>query len=113
MQPEQHRKPSLKNRGEIAVACADCGTALMSFLVVRNNDDLRALPQPVEPITTRVRCDCGICGGKSYVHTIEGQFYPGAAQDNIAFEPLDRDEQNGEGHAVTTFKAWRIDAPVV
>jgi hypothetical protein len=94
------KKAGLKNRGEISVDCADCGAALMRFLIVRNNVDLAELG--VDPVTTTVRCKCGICGGTSYVKTIEGQFYPGAAEDNIAFEV--QDPPDGE---TIVFRAWR------
>ena len=55
-----------------------------------------------DPVTTAVRCKCGICGGTSYVKTIEGQFYPGAAEDNIAFEV----QEPPDGETIV-FRAWR------
>ena len=100
---EEARNPAgLKNRGEVSVDCADCGAQLMTILIVRNNADLAEIG--ASPVTTQLRCACGICGGKSYVQTVEGQFYPGAAADDIAFEVQ---EPDGE---VVVFKAWRQGA---
>jgi hypothetical protein len=56
----------------------------MKLLITLSNADLAA--KGVDPVKTQVQVQCGCCGGKSYVKTIEGCFHPGAAADDIAFD---------------------------
>lgn len=97
--PKEHVPKGLHNRGEIEIRCADCNVGLMRILMTHNNEDLKALGVP--PITTQVKCNCRLCGGSSWVHTVEGKFHPGAFDDNCVFEPVESDNKD-----LVMFQAW-------
>ena len=81
------REPKgLKDRGKVRLECADCGRALMEFQIVRNNADMVKLDGSPGPVMTVVQAKCGLCGGKSYQRTIEGQFHYGPADDSLLCE---------------------------
>ena len=81
------REPKgLKDRGKVRLECADCGRALMEFQITRNNADMVELDGSPGPVTTVVQAKCGLCGGKSYRRTIEGQFHYGPADDSLLCE---------------------------
>ena len=81
------REPKgLKDRGKVRLECADCGRALMEFQITRNNADMVKLDGSPGPVTTVVQAHCGLCGGKSYRRTIEGQFQYGPADDGLLCE---------------------------
>ena len=81
------REPKgLKDRGKVRLECADCGRALMEFQITRSNEDIAALDNSPGPVTTVVQANCGLCGGKSYQRTIEGQFHYGPADDSLLCE---------------------------
>ena len=84
---EGKREPKgLQDRGKVRLDCADCGRALMEFQITRNNADLAALDNSPGPVTTVVQANCGLCGGKSYRRTLEGQFHYGPADDALLCE---------------------------
>ncbi len=95
---KKRQKLGLQDRGITIVECADCNKHLMVFQVTKNNEDLE------NPICTKILVDCGFCSGMSYVQNIDGQFYPGAANDNTLFEPLDSKAARMECDVL--FKAW-------
>ena len=70
---------SWNDKGMLSVDCADCGKTLMVFQLT----DLNPTTETV------ILVHCGKCGGRSYKHTITGQFYPGAPDDKSHFEPLE------------------------
>jgi len=77
----------LKNRGKVYINCADCGGALMIFQICKTNEDL--IKEGLSPICCKVLVNCGLCGGRSYLTEINGQFYPGSASDQLGFENVD------------------------
>lgn len=89
----------LKDRGKIEIDCADCGKSLMVFQICKTNEDLAKEKLP--PIECKVMVNCGLCGGKSHVTKICGQFYPGAPNDNICFENID-----GNAKCDFAFRIW-------
>lgn len=92
----------LQNRGKREVKCADCGELLMVFQITKNNDDI--IRDGGKAISTQVLVDCGFCQGLSYVQTIDGQFYPGAPNDQMVFEPLEA--KDARVQCDIYFKAW-------
>jgi hypothetical protein len=92
----------LQNRGIEKIECADCGALLMVFQITKSNKDLN--DESSSSVITKVVVDCGLCGGLSYVKTINGQFYPGAANDNMLFEPLDA--KDARVSCDIRFRAW-------
>ncbi len=91
-QPEAKKKVGLHDRPGISIKCADCGTPLMEFIVTHNNLDLQNAG--LDPVTTVVEVDCGICGGKSYQTPVSGKFHPGVASDYLAMDILE-DSRDG------------------
>lgn len=100
MEKEKKRK-GLKDHGKICINCADCGTQLMEFWITQTNDELTEKGQ--ESLSNKILVRCGICGGKSYIHTIEGYFHAGVPHDNMGFEPLDEKSDDCDH----IFKAWK------
>lgn len=94
------QRMGIHNRGEIAFDCADCGQSLVRCLITLNNEDLAA--KGMDPVNTQVQVQCGCCGGRSYVKTVEGCFHPGAAADDMAFDLVSQEEDK-----LTVFRAWR------
>lgn len=94
-------KLGLKDRGQATIHCADCSCELMVFQITKNNKDLVA--DDINPIATRIMVHCGMCGGSSYIRTLEGQFYPGAPKDNMGFEPI---ECENSDTCDVCFRAW-------
>ena len=97
--PREHVPKGLHNREEIEIRCADCKVGLMKILVTRNNEDLKALGSPA--VTTQVKCNCRLCGGSSWVRTVEGTFHTGAFDDECVFEPIESGNPN-----LLMFQAW-------
>ena len=98
------REPKgLKDRGKVRLDCADCGRALMEFQIVRSNADIVKLDNSPGPVTTVVQANCGLCGGKSYRRTIEGQFHYGPADDALLCEY----EENAPEGCGVAFKVRR------
>ncbi len=96
------KKLGLQDRGQAIVHCADCSSELMVFQITKNNDDLKR--DGLDPVTTRIKVCCSICDGESYIRTLEGQFYPGAPGDDMAFEPIECDDSNNYD---IRFRAWK------
>lgn len=96
---KKRQKLGLQDRGVTTVECVDCSKHLMVFQITKNNEDLE------KPVSTKILIECGFCGGMSYVKNIDGQFYPGAANDNILFEPLDPKTPKCFEYDVL-FRAW-------
>lgn len=95
------KKLGLQDRGSVSISCPDCSSKLMVFQITKNNNDLIA--EKLDPIETRVVVLCDICGSKSYVTTIEGQFYPGAPDNNMGFEPIELKDLH---RCDVVFRAW-------
>ncbi len=93
-------KNKLKNRGKIHIDCADCGQKLMVLQITKNNEDL--VDENLKPVSHKVLVKCGECNGKSYIHQVDGEFFPGAAEDNIIFEPVGGDDSVCD----ICFNAW-------
>lgn len=95
-------KPGLQDCDKIFVDCGDCNETLMEFKIPKSNADFASQSKP--PVSVVVQVRCSICGGASYQQTIDGMFYPGAAADDMGFEPLDDEIVNGVDFI---FRAWR------
>ena len=88
----------LQDRGLVNLKCADCDKPLLVLqLAIIEGDNS---PE----VLTRVAVQCGLCGGCSYVTQITGQFYPGAPNDQMAFDVSDDDINAPEVDVL--FKAW-------
>ncbi len=94
-------KKGLENYQKIIGECADCGTPLLEFWVTISNETL--IKRGIDPITNKILVKCGICGGRSYIKTVNGSFHVGAASDDIVFEPLDEQIEDCD----YVFKAWK------
>jgi len=95
-EPEEKRKlKGLVDGGKVHSTCINCGKSLMDFQLVQ--------PQAQAEVLTRVVVKCGFCGGHSAVEQLAGQFYPGAANDDINFDVADNDT---EIECDVYFKAW-------
>ena len=88
----------LQNGGLVNFKCADCNRELLVLQLTTINGDNS--PE----ILTRVAVQCGSCGGCSYIQQIHGQFYPGAPNDQVAFDVSDDDM--GAPEVDVLFKAW-------
>ncbi len=95
-------KLGLTDEGCMDIDCADCGQDLMVLQKTKSNATL--IQEGESPIKTVILVLCEICGGRSYLKTVEGQFYPGSPNDEMGFEPVDADEWD---HADIVFKAWK------
>lgn len=84
---ERKREPKgLQDRGKVRLDCADCGRALMEFQMTGAGCDTSRLDGAPGPTRTVVQALCGLCGGRSYQRTIEGQFHYGPADDSLLCE---------------------------
>ncbi len=94
-------KIGLTDEGCLKIDCADCGQDLMVLQKTKSNATL--IKEGESPITTKVLVLCDTCEGRSYVQTVEGQFYPGSPNDKMGFEPVDTNEWDVD----VVFKAWK------
>lgn len=87
----------LQNNGLVNFECADCGKLLLVLqLVVEELNNSKVL--------TRVAVKCSLCGGRSYIQQIPGQFFPGAPNDQMIFDVSSDDTDTPEVDVL--FKAW-------
>jgi len=70
------------DNGVVDFSCADCGKSLLCLQKTTTHGVDNS-------ILTRVAVACGFCGGKSYVETIDGQFYAGAPNDETIIDTKD------------------------
>lgn len=92
----------LKDRGCKIIKCDNCSKDLMVFQITKNNQDL--INEGNKPVFTRVMVLCCLCDNESKVETIEGQFYTGAPNDKMGFEPIEK--YSGVREADIYFSAW-------
>lgn len=90
----------LQNKGLMNFECADCGKSLLVLQLTAIEEDNKNKAK----VLTRVAVKCMDCGGFSYVQQISGSFYPGAPNDNMAFDILD--DHIGAPVADVFFKVW-------
>lgn len=97
---EEKQLLGLKDKGKINIDCADCGKQLMVFQICKTNEDL--IKDGLSPIKCKILVCCGLCGGQSLIIEVNGQFYPGAPNDQMGFE-------NIENNAACdfTFRVWK------
>lgn len=88
----------LQNKGLMNFECADCGKFLLVLQLVTVEGSNKS------EVLTRVAVQCGLCGSFSHVQQIPGQFYPGAPNDQMAFDILNDDTDAPEVDVL--FKAW-------
>jgi hypothetical protein len=90
----------LQNNGLVNFECADCGKLLLVLQLVATV--VKEFNK--SEVLTRVAVKCGLCGGRSYVQQIPGQFFPGAPNDQMVFDISDDDINTPEVDVL--FKAW-------
>lgn len=95
---ENRKLKGLQNRGIVTFECVDCGKPLLCLQLTSIEGDSQT------QVMTRVAVKCGFCDGFSYVQQISGQFYPGAPNDQMAFDVADDDTNAPEVDVL--FKAW-------
>ena len=76
----------LKDEGQLTFRCNDCNLVLLVLQLVTTSKTAKS------KVLTRVAVECGDCGGYSDVEQVVGQFFPGAPNDDMIFEPIDGDE---------------------
>ena len=94
----QKKLKGLQNAGQEKADCADCGLPLMVFQLVTTPDN------QVGSVITKVAVRCKGCGGYSYALQLEGQFFPGAANDHIGFDVAG--DHTGAPECDVLFEAW-------
>lgn len=57
----------LEDCGEQTIICSDCSRKLMHYRVYA----------PEVPVSQKIQCLCGFCGGRSFIKTIQGLMYQG------------------------------------
>ena len=90
----------LTDEGCLIIDCADCGQDLLVLQKTKSNATL--IQEGESPIETTILVLCQTCEGRSYVKTVEGQFYPGSPNDKMGFEPVSTDGRDVD----VVFKAW-------
>lgn len=95
---EDRQLKGLLNRGQMNFECADCGELLLVLQLADVEGDNKS------EVLTRVAVQCDLCGGCSYSQQVPGQFYPGAPNDQMAFDIADDDTDAPETDVL--FRAW-------
>jgi hypothetical protein len=75
----------LTDQGQVNFKCSNCDHELLVLQLVKTQGVDKA------NVLTRVAVKCGFCSGYSLVEQISGQFFPGAPNDDMMFEPIDVD----------------------
>lgn len=87
----------LTDQGQVSFKCSNCDHELLVLQLVNTSNTNQAT------VLTRVAVKCGFCSGYSLVEQISGQFFPGAPNDDMMFEPIDGDA--GSPQADVLFEA--------
>lgn len=89
----------LKDDGKVEFRCSVCNRLLLILQLTSTTTNSSV------DVLTRVAVKCESCGDFSLVQQISGQFYPGAPDDNMAFDVLDKDEYAPQTDVL--FRAWK------
>lgn len=100
-----HEFKGLVDRGQVQFICSSCQCGLMSFQIGKDNDDLK--DSGSSKALTRVAVRCEECGGYSNIEQIGGIFYPGAANDDMAFDVIDSRDHADAPECDVLFSARR------
>lgn len=95
-EPQERTPLGISDKGNIVAACNKCKMNLMVFQLTKTNEEL--VRENKNPITTKVAVYCERCKHINGVIQIKGQFYPGAANDQVKFE-INETIGHGEGLA--------------
>ncbi len=96
---EERALKGLKNKGIVDFKCSDCQSHLL-VLQLTSTDGVDS-----SCVSTTIAVKCDMCGGFSPVQRVDGQFYPGATSDDMAFDVLDSDPDAPKSDVL--FKAWK------
>lgn len=95
--PKNKQLKGLCDQGQITFKCSNCDHELLVLQLVTAADTNKS------KVLTRIAVKCGFCGGYSYVEQVSGQFFPGAPNDDMIFEPMESD--SGSPEADVLFEA--------
>lgn len=96
---EDRQLKGLRNQGLVVLKCANCGESLLCLQLTSIEGDTQTR------VLTRIAAKCGLCNGFSFVEQVDGQFYPGAPSDDMAFDIADDDTNAPEVDVL--FKTWK------
>jgi len=96
--PKEKQLKGLKDNGQLTISCKNCHTDLLVLQLTRIEN------AKINDVNTSVAVKCCQCGVFSDPKNVNGQFYPGAPKDNVAFDVMEFDEDAPDVDVL--FKTW-------